>query len=138
MPLFADLPLKLTTEEKSQNYYYKQIDDAAISSTEIEYKKGKLVKAWSNQSANQSTHVSKYEMGKLTEDSTTPFSASQKQDILAVLEPFLHDEKAGLPLQVYRWQQTLSDVHQRIFLRADPADMHGSGKLSGNSYRSGI
>ncbi|HWV62701.1 MAG TPA: hypothetical protein VN019_03685, partial [Oxalicibacterium sp.] len=123
--LIPDVPLKLTTDNKSQNYYYTQIDDKADSTTEIEYGKGKLAKALSNQSASQSTHVQKFELGELTEDTTRPYEASQTQDILAILKPLLDTKREWLPLDEYRWQQTLSDVHDRTLLKADPADLHG-------------
>lgn len=126
-PLVPDIPLELTTQNKSQNYYYEQIDDTAESSTDIEYTKGRLTKALSTLSASQSTHISKYEMGKLTEDTTTPFNASLTQDILATLKPFLENTRPRLPLDVYRYQQVLSDVHDQIFLRANPADLHAKG-----------
>ncbi|GGI53940.1 hypothetical protein GCM10011430_11140 [Oxalicibacterium solurbis] len=123
--LIPDVPLKLTTDNKSQNYYYTQIDDKADSTTEIEYRKGRLAKALSSQSASQSTHVQKFELGKLTEDTTRPYEASQTQDILAILKPFLENRRERLPLDEYRWQQTLSDVHDQTLLKADPADLHG-------------
>ncbi|WP_325512110.1 hypothetical protein [Oxalicibacterium sp.] len=126
LSLIPDVRLELTTENKSQNYYYKQIDDTANSSTEIAYTKGKLTNASSTQSASQSTHVLKYEMGKVTKDTTTPFNASLTRDILATLKPFLDDSRLQTPDDIYRWEQTLSNVHDQSFLRSNPADLHAS------------
>ncbi len=123
LSLIPDVPLELTTENKAQNYYYKQIDDTADSSTEIEYTKGRLGKASSTQSASQSMHVMKYEMGKLTEDTTIPSNASLTRDILATLEPFLQDFGSKSQDEMYRWEQALSDVHDRIFLQSAPIDL---------------
>ena len=123
LSLIPDVPLQLTTLNKSQNYYYKQIDDTASSTTTIEYEKGRLSTARSEQSASQSTRVRKYEMGELTEDTTMPSNASLTLDILATLKPFLQNERARLPLDTYRWQQTLDDVHNKILLQNDPGDV---------------
>jgi hypothetical protein len=124
MSLIPDVPLELTTENKSQNYYYTEIDDTAESVTEIAYDKGRLSKAQSTQSASQSTHVLKYEMGKLTEDNTTPFNASLTRDILATLKPFLEDSKPELPMDIYGWQLTLENVHNQILLQTNPSDLN--------------
>lgn len=124
LSLIPDVRLELGTDNKSQNYYYKQIDDTANSSTEIGYTKGKLTKASSTQSASQSTHVLKYEMGKVTEDTTTPFNASLTRDILATLKPFLDDSRLDTPEDRYRWELTLANVHDQIFLQSNPADLH--------------
>lgn len=126
LSLIPDVRLELTTENKSQNYYYKQIEDTANSSTEIAYTKGKLTNASSTQSASQSTHVLKYEMGKVTKDTTTPFNASLTRDILATLKPFLDDSRLQTPDDIYRWEQTLSNVHDQSLLRSNPADLHAS------------
>lgn len=124
--LIPGLSLELTTDNKSQNYYYTQIDDKADRTTGIEYKKGRLSKAVTNQSASQSTHISRFEMGVMTADTTTPSNAAQTQDILAILKPFLENRRNRLPEDQYRWQQTLAKVHDRIFLKADPSELHGS------------
>jgi hypothetical protein len=123
--LVPDIPLKLSTLRDSQNYYFRQIDDTASSASAVAYHKGGLIKASFSQSANQSTHLSKYEMGSLTEDTTTPFNASQTRDILATLKPFLHNGKPKSQLDRYQWQDTLSNVHDLISLQADPGSLRG-------------
>jgi hypothetical protein len=125
--LIPDVPLKLSTLKDSQNYYYQQIDDKASSAISIGYHKGKLFKASLNQSANQSTHLLKYEMGSVTEDTTTPFNASQTRDILATLQPFMQNGKPKPDLDPYQWQQTLSNVHDLVSLQGDPADLRSGG-----------
>lgn len=123
MSLVPDVPLILTSDNKSQNYYYKQIDDTAQSKVGISYTKGVLSEAYSEQSAKQSTRTSKYELGVLTDDSTTPFNASQKRDILESLKPLLDDLKNEKPSALYNWQQKLLEVHGQILLKSDPADL---------------
>ncbi|MBX9801049.1 MAG: hypothetical protein K2Y13_16460 [Burkholderiaceae bacterium] len=123
MSLVPDVPLILTSDNKSQNYYYKQIDDTAQSKVGISYTKGVLSEAYAEQSAKQSTRTSKYELGVLTDDSTTPFNASQKRDILESLKPLLDDLKNEQPSALYNWQQKLLEVHSDILLKSDPADL---------------
>lgn len=123
MSLIPDVPLILTSDKQSQNYYYKQIDDTATSKVGISYTKGVLSEAYIEQSAKQSTRTSKYELGVLTEDATTPFNASQKQDILDSLKPLLDDLKKEVPGALYNWQQKLLEVHGQVLLQSDPADL---------------
>ncbi|RQO38456.1 hypothetical protein DBR37_00715 [Herminiimonas sp. KBW02] len=123
MSLIPDVPLILTTDNKSQNYYYKQINDTAQSKVGISYTKGVLSEAYSEQSAKQSTRTSKYELGVLTDDSTTPFNASQRRDILESLKPLLDDLKNEQSSALYNWQQKLLEVHSQILLKSDPADL---------------
>ncbi len=127
MSLIPDVPLILTTDNKSQNYYYKQIEDSAESSIGLAYTKGVLNEAFSMQSAKQSTRTSKYEMGELTADTTTPFEASQKRDILESLKPLMEDLKKNTPSALYNWQQKLEEVHGQILLQTDPADLQDKG-----------
>lgn len=123
MSLIPDVPLILTSDKQSQNYYYKQIDDTATSKVGISYTKGVLSEAYIEQSAKQSTRTSKYELGVLTEDATTPFNASQKRDILESLKPLLDDLKKEVPGALYNWQQKLLEVHGQVLLQSDPADL---------------
>jgi hypothetical protein len=127
MSFVPDLPLELSTLKRSQNYYYKQIDDAADSATDIGYNKGLLVRASLSQSASQFTELSKYEMGELVDHTKTPFNASLTRDILATLKPFLRSEKPMSPVDAYRWQETLSNVHKQILLQDDPAGLRSEG-----------
>jgi hypothetical protein len=129
MSFVPDVPLELSTLKSSQNYYYKQIDDAADSATDIGYNKGLLVRASLSQSASQSTELSKYEMGELVNHTKTPFNASLTRDILATLKPFLRSDKPMSPVDAYRWQETLSDVHKQILLQDDPATLRAQSIL---------
>ncbi len=123
MSLIPDVPLILTSDKQSQNYYYKQIDDTASSKVGISYTKGVLSEAYIEQSAKQSTRTSKYELGVMTEDATTPFNASQKRDILDSLKPLLDDLKHDRPSALYNWQQKLLEVPGQVLLQSDPADL---------------
>jgi hypothetical protein len=123
MSLVPGVPLKLTTMRDSQNYDYDQIDDVANSTTAIAYHKGALALASLTQSANQSTHLSKYEMGNLKVNTTTPFNASQTHDILATLKPFLQNHKPMTQSEHYQWEDALSNIHNSVFLQSDPAEI---------------
>lgn len=136
MSLIPDVPLILTDDNKSQNYYYKQIEDSAESSIGLAYTKGVLSEAFSMQSAKQSTRTSKYEMGELTADTTTPFEASQKRDILESLKPLMEDLKKNTPSALYNWQQKLEEVHGQILLQTDPADLQDKGWSISNIQQS--
>lgn len=127
MSLVPNVPLILTTDNKSQNYYYKQIDDSAESSIGIAYTKGVLSEAFSVQSAKQSTRTSKYELGQLSSDITVPSEASQQRDILESLKPLMDELKKDSPSAVYNWQKNLEEVHGQVLLQADPADLNNTG-----------
>ncbi|MNR76101.1 hypothetical protein D3C72_67560 [compost metagenome] len=132
MSLVPDVPLVLTADNKSQNYYYKEIDDAADSTVGFSYTKGVLSEAFAIQSAQQSTRTRKYELGTLTDDATSPFNASLKRDILATLKPFLEDLGDKSASEMFDWQQKLEEVHGQILLQSDPAKLNdNSWSLSG-------
>jgi len=115
------MPLALTGKMDTQTYDYVHINDAANSTTDIENENGKLVKASLAQSADQSTRVSKYEMGKLVSDITTPVEESQSRDLLALLRPFYDGRQ--VEQDSGKWQQALSGLHNMIFLQPNPADL---------------
>ena len=128
--LDPDSRLKLTTLRASQNYYFEQIDDAASSATAVAYHKGALSKASSSQSASQSTHLSKYEDGNLTEDTTTPWNTSKVTDLLALLKPLFENSRPESQSAILQQQQTLSKIHDLILLQTDPASLHGNAAAS--------
>jgi hypothetical protein len=123
MPLPGADALKLTDSNQSQNYLFYQIQDDASSKTELGYDKGKLVNATSTQSASQTTHVQKYLMGALADDTTTPSQASRTQDLLGLLKSA--QSKTG-PMSLtdsYRQQQALFSISNRIALNGDPSQL---------------
>ncbi|HEY4318954.1 MAG TPA: hypothetical protein VGN04_15245 [Herbaspirillum sp.] len=123
--LVPDIPLELSTLKSSQNYYFKQIDDSADSAVGINYFKGGLTKALLTQAASQSMHASKYEMGELVEDMTTPLKGSRTTDILGTLKPFLKNGKLDTQADRYQWQDALAKVHDSILLQSDPLSLRG-------------
>jgi hypothetical protein len=112
----------------SQTYDYVQINDTANSTTEIDNENGKLVKASLSQSADQSTRDSKYEMGELVSDITTPAEESQSRDLLALLRPFYDGRQ--VEQDSGKWQQALSSLHDMIFLQPNPADLSANSSES--------
>lgn len=118
--LGPDWKLLLTDDPKSQNYFYTQIDDSADSTTDIAYRKGRLVTASVTQSASQSTHQLKYVMGERVGDTTTHVKESRTRDRVALLRPFLENASPRTKQQEQLWQQTLLDLHAGTGLESDP------------------
>jgi hypothetical protein len=112
--LSADMPLNLDGTPQSQNYYYTQISDDSSSSTDIAYNDGNLVRASFDESASQSTHVIKYIMGKLEEDTTTPSHTSRSEDLLSMLNSARRLDQPKTALEAAERQQTLSAVHNLV------------------------
>lgn len=119
--LSPDLSLMLTNDPKSQNYYYTQVDDSADSQTDIAYRKGRLAQASVTQSASQSTHQAKYIMGKLVEETTTPYARSGTRNLLGLLKPFEDEGRALTRQRRSEWEQTLSSIHAGMGLQSDPS-----------------
>ncbi len=111
----------LTNDPKSQNYYYTQVDDSADSQTDIAYRKGRLAQASVTQSASQSTHQAKYIMGKLVEETTTPYARSGTRNLLGLLKPFEDEGRALTRQRRSEWEQTLSSIHAGMGLQSDPS-----------------
>lgn len=114
----AELRLDLTQE--SQNYDYYQIDDTASSNADMAYRDGQLTRATLSQEARQSTRLMRYEMGRLTADTTTPGHQSLQRDLVAALAPDLKGERRKTADEIYQHQQALARVHEQVFLRAYP------------------
>lgn len=125
-PLSADSPLALDGTRQSQNYFYKQVSDDASSDSEIGYSKGLLSKASLQQTASQSTYLSKYVMGQLTEDNTTPSTATLSRDLTGLLQS---TQKPGLQTaqDVARNPQTLAAIRRSVLLQSDPAQLRAAG-----------
>lgn len=66
--LYPSSTLQLTSDKKTQNYYYTEIEDKASTSTKLAYDKGSLVEASLTQQASQNTHTKKYVMGNHESD----------------------------------------------------------------------
>lgn len=125
-PLWPGQKLDLTTDPNSQNYQYFQINDQASSRASIGYEKGALVNASISQSASQSTRISRYVLGHLEEDKTTPLKASKTQNLLGVLNQALQqDKQAKLGRGVSWLKDTLSSIQDKVLLQSDPARLRG-------------
>jgi hypothetical protein len=124
----AGVPLMLDKTLASQNYNYTVIDDSASSSSAIAYKEGKLVKATLSQSASQSTHVEKYNMGQLISDTTTPAQASLTRDLVAALAPKSKTNQPETALEIYQRQQQLAAINDAVFLQTDPSALNGEAQ----------
>lgn len=129
--LISGLPLALSTDRQSQNYYYTQLNDEAFSSTDIAYDKGVLIKALLNRTASQSTHVMKYVMGDLVQDTTTPSQASQSTDVLSMLRAIGMPDATATSLAAYRVQQALAAVSKQVLPEADPARLRAAPAEAG-------
>lgn len=119
--LVAGVPLRLTTNTQSQNYTYHQIEDAASSDAQVAYKDGKLVKASLRQEASQSEHVTKYFLGKLESDKTTPGNYAVLRDLLPALGPYRTGEKDTTPeARIEQRKQALSALRDDVLLQSYP------------------
>lgn len=127
-PLTGSQPLMLTTEIKSQNYNFYQINDEASSTAAISYEKGAVVNASLIQSASQSSQLQKYVTGKLTEDKTTSRQASQSEDFLALFKASTQGNDAKAWLDSYLGQQALSTINDLVFLQPDPTQLEEQSK----------
>jgi hypothetical protein len=117
-------PLALTKSIASQNYDYYQIDDDARSLTDIAYSNGALVKASTSRSDSQSTQVSEYLRGEMVKNTTTPTQASQSSDLTKLLNSARLNDRSNTPQARADWEQTLSSINNRIYLQADPSQLH--------------
>ena len=118
--LSPDVALDLNITKQSQNYTYHQIDDDASSTAEIGYQDGKMIKASVDQSASRSTHVSKYVMGRLVSDTTTPSEQSRSVDLMALLSAAEHSLSSSSAREVSRGNQDLSTVDRAVLLQTEP------------------
>jgi hypothetical protein len=122
--VYADTPLDLSGGKYAQNYYYDQIDDTASSVASIGYQNGRLVKASVTQSANQSTHIQKYLVGELQEDTTTPSSVSRTWDLLDLLQSAKPKEDGTATADDRaRWRNTLSSISDLVLMKSDPTQL---------------
>lgn len=127
--LSADTPLALHGSRQSQNYYYKQISDDASSDAELGYRQGVLAQASLRQTASQSTRVAKYVAGALTEDATTPVSATVLHDLLGLLQD-TQKKPAQTPQDIAQREQALTALHGSVLLQTDPSQLRASRTTS--------
>lgn len=75
---------------ETQNYDYHQIDDNARSNVALNYRHGKLSKAFLEQTASQSEHLQTFFLGKLKAEKTIPSQQSLIRDLLPTLTSYQH------------------------------------------------
>ncbi|MGA7778880.1 MAG: hypothetical protein WCA85_14390 [Paraburkholderia sp.] len=100
----------------SQNYNYVQISDDETSAANISTQDGKLIDASVSQSSSQSLEQSKYALGKLISDVTTPSNSSRSRDLLAPLKPLFANNQAEQNSE--GWQQALGNIHGMVLLNS--------------------
>ncbi|NWD71102.1 lactate dehydrogenase [Pseudomonas gingeri] len=117
--------LRLTTNADSQNYLFYQIADTADSQTSIGYKDGELTNASVTQSASQSTHIAKYVMGRLVDQTSTPVNTSKTQSFLDVLERSLHpDQDDKTSTGAARLKELLAGLQDKVLLDSYPKKLN--------------
>ncbi|HVI53504.1 MAG TPA: hypothetical protein VM621_00450 [Luteibacter sp.] len=120
--IWADSPLHLTEDPRSQNYYFTQIDDSARSDMSIGYRKGKLVQAQLDRTASQNTEVSKFIMGRKVEDVTTPLHRTQQRDLLSMLTDMERHPPQTAKERDARTRD-LATLHASVGLQSDPVGL---------------
>jgi hypothetical protein len=124
-PLPGTNKLDLSQDPASQNYLYYQINDQASSKTSVGYEKGALVNASVAQSASQTTRISRYVMGHLESDTTTPVKSSKNQNFLHVLQQAMQQDKEAKQGRGTSWlKDTLASLQDKIMLQPDPSKLN--------------
>ncbi|WP_283147889.1 hypothetical protein [Silvimonas soli] len=118
--------LDLTSDRKSQNYYYDQIDDVAQSKANITYQDGKLTSATLDQSASQTTHETKFVQGKQEEDKTMPVQQSQTLNLLGLLAQNDTTSTAASAQSDAANAPNLVKAHGLILLHTSPNDLRAA------------
>jgi hypothetical protein len=120
--LYPGSTLELTSEKKSQNYYYTEIEDKASTTTKLAYEKGSLVEASLSQSATQTTRTRKYVMGELESDIYTPKEVTKSKNMLGMIEAALQRDRDSRQMS---GKSTLLDdmkeLHSKILLQPNPS-----------------
>ena len=125
-PLPGASKLDLSTDPSTQNYLYYQINDQASSKTSIGYEKGALINASVAQTASQTTRISKYVMGHLESDTTTPVKSSKNQNFLHVLQQAIQQDKEARLGRGTSWlKDTLANIQGKVLLQPDPGKLNG-------------
>ncbi|HEY4091177.1 MAG TPA: hypothetical protein VGN46_06645 [Luteibacter sp.] len=115
---WSDTPLNLTNKLGSQNYLYTQIDDSAHASTNIAYARGELLSASISHDASHDTHVQKYMVGQLVDDTDTPSHQAATRDLLPLLTELARHRTTNDP-------SSLATLHGYTQLKASPAPIAG-------------
>lgn len=87
--------LALDFRPESQNYRYRQVDDAASSKVDLGYKAGRLQVASLQQSVQQSERMRSYALGCLVSDETIPREHVLVRDLMGALAPRNPREEGG-------------------------------------------
>lgn len=120
--LYPSSTLDLTSDKKTQNYYYTEIEDKASTTTKLAYEKGALVEASLSQSASQTTRVRKYVLGELESDIYTPKQVSQSKNMLSVIEAALERDRASRQMSgKSTLKDDMKDIHSKILLQPNPS-----------------
>ncbi len=118
-PLVPGTQLKLTTDPKTQNYYFDQVNDDAQSQADLAMQNGQMVSAKLAQSADQNLHEIKVVKDKVMADKTTPLHNARTLDLLGLLQhtPLTMSADEG------DVDQNLIKVHGLVLLSANPRDL---------------
>lgn len=125
--LYAGLSPRLTADKNSQNYYYNRIDDRASSTTTLAYRDGRLVKATLAQSAVQSSHLVKYEAGKLVSETQIPAQLFKSWDMTDLLSAIDENRDAQDPQVLAERERTISRLNALVLPEANPAALRAKG-----------
>lgn len=120
--LYPGSKLQLTSDKKTQNYYYTEIDDKASTSTKLAYDKGSLVEASLAQSASQNTRTRKYVWGELESDIATPKQVSQAKNMLGLISAALdRDRESRQMTGKSTLKDDMNELHAKVFLQPNPS-----------------
>lgn len=116
--LTSDEPPLLGDKKETQNYRYYQIDDSASSTALIAHDAdNNPVSASLEKAANQSLHLQRYELGKLTDEETRPIERTSSDNLLQLITS-LHNNKPKTADEVAERADTLERLNDKIFLES--------------------
>lgn len=120
--LYPASALLLTSDKKTQNYYYTQVEDKASTTTKLAYDKGALVEASLTQQASQTTHTKKYVLGELESDIYTPKEITQSKNMLSMIEAALERDRASRQMSgKSTLLDDMKDIHSKVLLQTNPS-----------------
>lgn len=120
--LYPGSALDLTSDKKTQNYYYTEIEDKASSTTKLAYDKGSLVEASLSQSATQTTRTRKYVLGELESDIYTPKEVSKSKNMLSLIQAAVQrDTESRRMSGKSTLLDDMKDFHSKILLQPNPS-----------------
>lgn len=122
----SNVKLPLDNDPESQNYRYHEVSDQSSSSTRLVYDKNRLVEASATQQASQNERVRTYVKGDLTDDVSTPKSASASHNLLDLLDDAFQRERTSLKQRgVSILEEQLQSQRGKWLLQSDPAGIRG-------------